>query len=433
MNESVNKSNPHKGEIEFLDYLIVLAKHSRMIIYGSAMVTVLTWFILFLLPNKYTATTRLLPPQQNMSLSGQIIDSLGISSGPAGASGGAAGMAASMLGLKTPADLYVGMLTGDTIYDHIIKRFKLREYYSSSLIPVKKTYIEDIRKKLSKRADITAGKDGLIYIEVTDEDPKLAAEIANAFAAELDDLLQELSRKDANNYLSFLEKERDQVSKSLAKAEETLRGFSEQTSVLQIDAQTRGILEYIANLRASVDAKEVQIKVLRQQATPFNYDVLRLETELKGLKEKLHESEIQVNQNCKGEVCLPTSKLPSLGLEYLRLVREAKFQEVIYQMYSKLVELARMDAIRSVPMIQVVDQAIPAEKRSNKRLLPAMLAGFCAGFFMVFWAFVSEWKQQYEANEGQIQRLALLDEYMRPYKRGFSRLKKLIRFRKTPQ
>ena len=67
------------------------------------------------------------------------------------------------------------------------------EYYSFPWFRGK-TYIEDIRKTLSKRADITAGKDGLIIIEVLDEDPQQAADMANAFPAELDNLLQELGR-----------------------------------------------------------------------------------------------------------------------------------------------------------------------------------------------------------------------------------------------
>jgi tyrosine-protein kinase Etk/Wzc len=430
MDEPVSKTSPRDDEVHLLDYLIVIAKHSRMIIYRSVIVTVLTYVILFILPNKYTSTARLLPPQQNMTLSSQIIDSLGISSVSGGSlGGGMGGMAASMLGLKSPADLYVGILTGDTIFDAIIKRFNLREQYSSSYSSSKP--IEVVRKILSSRAEITAGKDGLISIVVTDEDPRQAAEMANAFTAELNRLLLELAREDATNYLTFLEKERDQASRNLAKAEEALRGFSESTSVLQIDAQTRGVLEYVAKLRASIDAKEVQIKVLRQQATPFNYDVVRLETELQGLKEKLRETESQVSQICPGDLSLSTSKVPALGLEYFRLVRETKFQEVIYQMYGKLVELARMDTVRSMPVIQVVDQAMPAEKRSNKRLLPSLLVGFCTGFLMIFWAFVLEWKQQFESSESSNQRLAQLNEYLQPYKQGFAKLKNLLRFRKT--
>jgi hypothetical protein len=147
-----------------------------------------------------------------------------------------------------------------------------------------------------------------------------------------------------------LEKEREQTSLNLAKAEEAMRSFSERTNVIKIDDQAKGMLEYIANLRATIDAKEVQLKVLRQQATPFNQDVIRLETEIKGVVDKLRDAESKA-ATCIGDVCLPTGKMPSLGLEYLRHYRDFKYQEILYQLYSKLVEITRLDVARNVSTV----------------------------------------------------------------------------------
>jgi hypothetical protein len=178
------------------------------------------------------------------------------------------------------------MLSCDSLLDRIIARFNLMKLY-------KVKYPEDARKTLSKRAKISANsKNAIISVEVTDNDATRAAEISNAFIEELDKLLQRLAHQEARERMAFLEKERVLATLNLTKAEETLRTFSEKNSVLHIDAQTRGVIEYIARLRGEIDAKEVQIQVLRQQATSFNYDVVRLETESKGLKEKLR-AEIQ--------------------------------------------------------------------------------------------------------------------------------------------
>jgi LPS O-antigen subunit length determinant protein (WzzB/FepE family) len=100
MDAPVNHPGADDGEVQLLDYLIILAKHSRMIIFASAAVTVLTYLSLFMLPNKYTATARLLPPQQNLTLSAQLLDGLGgrVAPGAGGAGPGMGGMAASLLG-----------------------------------------------------------------------------------------------------------------------------------------------------------------------------------------------------------------------------------------------------------------------------------------------------------------------------------------------
>lgn len=424
MNGPVTNISPDDAEVSLLDYVIILAKHSRMIIIASAAVTVLTYLYLFCTPNTYKATVRLLPPEQNLTLSAQLLDSLGgrVSPGVRGAGPGMGGMAASFLGLKSAGDMYVAMMTSETVLDHIIARFHLMKLY-------KTRYLADARKALSKNTKIIAGKkDSIIVIEVTATTPKLAAEMANAFIEELDRLLQGLALQEAKGRLAFLEKERLQASQKLSKAEESVRLFSEQNSVLQIDTQTRGAIEYIARLRAEIDAKEVSIQVLRQQATPLNYDVVRIETEVKGLKEKLRAAEVQ-RDNCVSDVCLPTNKAPTLGLEYLRLFREAKFQEGLYQLYTKLVAIAHTDMVRDVAVVQVLAPAMPPERRSNKRLLPSIIAGILSFFMMSFVAFGLEYIQDMNTKKDGVQRLSILKIYLQPWTDMLLRIEKIIGFK----
>ncbi len=416
MTESLNNQSDSPEEINLLDYLIVIAKHSRMVVYASVAVMVLTYLVLLILPDKYTSIARLLPPQQNMTMSAQLLSSLGGGGTPGiPAGGGVPGMAAGLLSLKSPSDLYASLMTGNTIRDRIIERFNLRELYNVK-------YIEAARKALSQRTVITSQKDGLIVIEVSDKDPKRAAKMANAFAEELDKLLRGLAVQEAKSRLDFLEKERSQTNQNLVKAENDLRTFSEHNSVIQIDTQTRGALEYIARLRAEIDAKEVQIQVLRQQATPYNYDVVRLETEAQGLKNKLKTAESQYDPTCTGDVCLTTSKVPTLGLEYLRLYREVKFQEGLSQLYTKLLEMARLDMVKDFFIVQIADRAVPPERRSNSRLLPVVLAGIGTFLLMLFVAFGREYWQNALTQGESSQRLSLLKDYLQQWAHPFRRL-----------
>lgn len=407
-NQSIN------SEIHLLDYLIVLAKHSRMIIYFSVAISVLTYLIYLAFPNKYTATARLLPPPHNLNLSSQLLNTLGGGITPSDSVGAAGAKGSGLFGLKSPSDLYVNMMLGDTVYDRIIKRFKLRELY-------KEKYIETTRRALSKTVNISGQKDGIIIVEVTDKDPRRAAEMANAFGEELDKLLQGLATQEATGRLAFLEKERENANQNLTKAENALRSFSEQNSVIQIDAQTKGVLEYIARIRAEIDAKEVQIQVMGKQATRFNYDMVKLEAEVQGLKNKLKTAENQYDQTSVGDAFLTTNKVPALGLEYLRLYREVKFQDALYQLYSKVVELARLDRVKDFSVVQVVDKALPPEKRSNKRLLPALLAGFVTGFMMIFFVFILEFWQDAKTNEENSRRLSALRDNLQQWAHPFRR------------
>ena len=413
MNNTPPTSGNLNEEIHLLDYFIVLAKYSRLIIYTTLAMTVLTYLVLFILPDKYIATARLLPPQQNLTMSGQLMELIGGGVKPGSIPGsGLAGL----IGLKSPADLYVGIMTGDTVADRIIEQFKLKKIY-------KKKTLVDTRKALSKKVNINLSKkDSLIYVEVTDKSAQRAADMANAFVAGLDQLLQRLAVQDAKGRLAFMEKELTATNAKLTKAEEDLRSFSEKNSVIQIDTQAKGMLQYIAQLRAEIDAKEVQVQVMRQQATPYNYDVVRLETQVKGLKDKLQATEKQWDQTCMGDVCLATSKMPKLGLEYIRFYREVKFQETLYQLYTKMVEIARLDLVKNVAVVQVVDQALPPDKKSNKRMLPALLAGIAILFIMVFFAFIIEFWENFKNQEKNTERLTLLQEYLIAWRTAIPRL-----------
>ena len=416
-----NKALIEEKEITLLDYVVILVKHSRLIVYLTIAIMVVTLvYLSFFVPNKYTAAARIFPPQPNMNLSSQLLESLSISS--AGSSAGASGLgslAASFLGLRSPGDLYVGILTGNTVFDKIIDKFNLKyHYYKSwnSYFSFSKTpYIETVRKKLDSNVKIETGKDSLITIQVTDENPVVAMDIANAFVTTLDQLLQEISFEDARNQLSFLEKERLQVLKNLTLAEEEMRKFAEGSNVVLIDAQAKGIIEYIVQLRALIDAKEVQIKVIKQQATPFNYDVIRLETEIKELRGKLKAAESQTDE-CIGNICISSNKFPGLGLEYLRLYREAKYQEKLYELYGKLVEIARLDVARNVPQILFVDKAIKPEKKSKpKRLFLTLLFGLVSFAILIFIVFLLDF---YETNQSINENLRLkqIASYMDKWK-----------------
>jgi len=386
VDQHVNQTNSEAEESRHLvDYLMVVAKYRRVIIYTSAAVTILTYLYLVCSPNVYQAATRILPPTQNLTLSASLLDSLGggVSLGKS-APGGVAGGLSSLLGFRTGADLFVAIMTGDTILNRIIERFDLKKVYKVNLFVAARAKLRRNVKIINKKIEM------LISIDVIDTDPQRAAAIANAFVEELDKLMQELSMREAATRLAFFEKERALASTNLIKSEDALRTFSEKKNVVHIDIQTMKMLDYIATLRASIDAKEVQIQVFRKQATASNYDLIRLETELKALKERLQAAETQWDENCVGDVCLPSSKTPSLGLEYIRLYREVKVQEGLYQLFTKMVEIARLDMAKDINVIQVVDKAVPPERRSNVRVPQAILAGMATFFMMILVVFSFE-------------------------------------------
>ena len=171
-----------------MDALIILAKHKRKLVgFLPATIAIIAAAISLAMPGIFRAGTKLLPPQQAQSATSAILSQLG---------GLAAGAASGMPGLKNPNDLYVGMLKSRTVADRVIERFELKQSYDLQSN-------EKTRKTLEDRTFITSGKDGLITIEVEDENPARVAKMANAYVEELYKLTKVLAVTEASKRRMF--------------------------------------------------------------------------------------------------------------------------------------------------------------------------------------------------------------------------------------
>ena len=384
-------------EINFLDLLIVLAKHKKLVLGLPLAAAVLAAVITLLMPKIYTATARILPPQQSASMAAAVLNQLG------GALGGWAG---GPLGIKNPTDLYVGMLKSRTVADRLIERFKLKELFD-------KTTLVDTRKALENVTTISTGKDGIIVVELDDKDPKRAAAMANAYVEELGRLNDSLAVTDASRRRLFFEKQLEKTKDDLASAEIELKKTQEKTGLIKLDAQGKAIIDAVAQLKAQVAAKEVQIGAMRTFATERSPELERTQQELAGLREQLHKLE-RDNPAAEGDILVPTGRVPEAGLEYIRKARDVKYYETLFELLAKQYEIARLDEANNASLIQVLDKAVPPDKKSKpKRTLIVVITGLVVGFLAVLWAFIREAQERACRNPEQAQRLELLRRYLR--------------------
>lgn len=339
-----------EGRRDFPESLIVLAKHKRRIAYFTAGVAVLSAVISLLLPKWYTANAKILPPQQNQSVAASMLGQLG-PLGPLLAGGGGG-----LLGIHNPNEMYISMLRSRTVGDKLIDRFDLMKVYQLKL------RVEAL-KHLGTVTEITSGaKDNIISISVEDRDPKLAAEITNAYVDELDKLTKTLAVTDAGKRRIFFEREAKSATDDLATAEQELKLTEEKTGVIEPSSQSRVMLQAYADLRAAVTAKEVEVEAMKSFATPNNPDLVRVENELAALKGQVSAYEAGHGGRPIGDIAL--EKVPARALEYFRKLREVKYREAVMELMLKQYEIARIDEAKDSSMIQVLDKALPPEKRS---------------------------------------------------------------------
>ncbi|OGW52074.1 MAG: hypothetical protein A2Y81_02325 [Nitrospirae bacterium RBG_13_43_8] len=387
------------NEINLLDYLIIMVKRKKLIIAITICAAIITAIICFIIPPTYEAETAILPPQQqSSSIAGQLLSQMGGAGGLTGVVGGA-------LGVQTPSDLYVGMLKSTTVADRIIDRFDLMKLYDTD-------YREDARKELLEDVlDASADKDsGIITITIEDKEPKRAADMANAFVEELKHLTKGLAVTEAAQRRLFFEEQLKDTKITLTKAEEAMKSFQEKTGVMVVDEQAKAVIEGFAALSAQIAAKEVELKVMKTYSTPNNPDLQKEEETLKGLKAELNKLEVK-NRGAHDPI-IPTGRMPELGTEYARKLRDVRFGETLFELLAKQYEAAKLDEARDAAVIQVVDKALPPQKKAKPRTLLLIAVATCAGFFLsVMLAFLIEYKERASRNPETKEKFETLRKY----------------------
>lgn len=348
------ETSESSNDVSLLDLLIVIGRRKKFLAVSTLVVGTLALIVTFLIPKRYTATTTVLPPQQGSSLSAALLSQVG----NLGALGSLAG---GSLGLKNPADMTIALLRSRSVEDALIQRFDLMKLYKAK-VP------SDARKSLENHTSIDSNiKDGLVRIEIEDRDPKRAADIANAYVDEYQRFSQHLAIGEAGQRRLFFERQLVEAKNNLAGAEEALKASQQKSGMIQLDSQAKALIESVAALRAQIAAKEVQIRSLSLSETPSNPDILMAREQLAALQSQLR----QIGGTQSGEdsdLIVPRGKIPEAGMDYIRKLRDVKYNELIFELLAKQFEVAKLDEAREGAIIQVVDPAVPPDRKSFPKI-----------------------------------------------------------------
>jgi len=363
-----------KSSSRGLDVLLILLRDRLRIGIISLASFVVGAGIAFSLKPTFTSTAAILPPQSPQSAASALMGQLGSLAGLGAAGAGNL--------LENPADTYVGILQSRTIGDRIIEQFHLQTLW-------KLKRLQDTRKILETHVQFEYAKDGLIKITVNDPSPKLASDMANAFVEELYRVNSTLVISEASQKRLFFDQQLNEEKAALIATEDNLRATQEKTGLIELSGQAEMAIRTIAETRAELRDREVQLQAMRSYATDENPDVVRLQREIEALRHQLTSLQNNSNQMSLGDTQVPAGKLPSEGLEYIRKLREVRYHTALYDLLSKQFEAARIDEAKSAPIMQVIDRAVPSDGKSGPpRMLITLglgVVGFCIACFLAFW------------------------------------------------
>ena len=353
--------NDHDPGVSLLDLAIPLAQSWKLLMFGPVLVAIAAYGISHWVPPTFTARTTILPPQQQQSAAVSALASLGALSGLAG------------IPTRTPGDQYVALLRSTTVADRLIDEFKLISVYESE-------FRADARKELAQNVRIEVGKkDGLITIEVDDGTAERAAGLANRHVDELRRLTSSLALTEAQQRRVFFEAQLQQNRKKLTDAQIDLQARGFNAGALR--AEPKAAAEGYARLKAEVTGAEVRLQTLRRSLTDTAPEVQQQLTTLGALRAQLSQ--------------LEATDTSATSPGYITKYREFKYQESLFEVFSRQYEMARLDESREGALVQIVDVAQPPERRSKpKRMLISVAAALGSAFALIVFVLVRHaWRQ----------------------------------------
>jgi tyrosine-protein kinase Etk/Wzc len=351
-------------EFDLLDLLLVMAERKSTIILATVIGFFLFMVLVLLMHPTFTAKAVILPPQQGQS-STALVSQLGSLAALTGLG--------SSSGVKDPNDLYLAVLQSNTVEDGLIKRLNLMEAYHAKKL-------SEARIKLAAASKFVSEKGGMISITVKDGEPHRAAQIANAYVDELHNINSRLIIGEASVRRNFFSQQLALAKDRLTDAEIALQQTEESTGAISPMGQTGVMISQVAALQGQIITREVQLDALRTSSTDQNPDVIRLNTEIEGLRHQLSQLESLQKGRKPGDISLSTRALPKDQVDYLRKQRDVQYHTLIFDLIARQFEAARLDEAKASPVIQVLDPAEPPDRKSGPFRALWCLAGCVLGF-----------------------------------------------------
>ena len=373
--------SPPQEDVTLFDYWQVIHVRRKAIVLFCTVMVLVTLGVSLMMPKIFESTATLLPQLESNTGLGMGLGALLSSSG--------AGTAAQSLGISlpgapaTPTDVFSAMLKSRIMADAVIRKFNLLEHYETKTM-------QEARLELEGATRIVVSKEKVIKVTVEDKDRQLASDIANFYVSNLDQLNQTLSVSKARDNRKFIEQRLAETQSELVKVENALKEFQTQNRTVAIEAQSKAMIEATAMIQAQIMSQEVQLQVMGSYLSANNPEVARVQSSINELRKQLQimESGKEGKDRMPGDRLRPAiTSVPTLALEYGRLARNLKIHETLYALLISQYEQAKLTEARDTPTVQVLDPAIPAERKSRpKILLNVLIAGILSLFIGIFWA-----------------------------------------------
>lgn len=337
-----------KNNLELIDYLILLVKWKRLLIILAVLSLSISYAcIYFFIPEGFDAKALIVPSEQDSN--GGLSSLLkGFSSLPIGGNVG-------NLAKNKNIDLYNTIIYSRTNLETIIKKFNLISNYGAQ-------NMEEAVKILKGNIKTSTTEENAFEITARGGSRQQAADITNFIVDQLNQRIIDLNVSKSRDNRMFLETRYNDIKKNLKIAEDSLKKFQMSSGMFQPEGQTKVIFEAYSKVESQLAEKQIELSVYEKILGKDVPQVKQLQLLVDEYKQKVEK--MKNNTDGNQDMFLSLNSLPEKGMTYLRLYRDTKIYNTMLEFIIPLYEQSRFEEQKDLPILKVIDRAIPPEKRS---------------------------------------------------------------------
>lgn len=372
---------PDFEKLEWHEMLQNLYRRRIPILAVSFIVAVITAAVTLFIPNQYEATANLLPNQQRSVGFSLFAEGTGLQS-----------LASSVLGVQSEeANRFYVLLNSYSIKKRVIDQFDLLEVYK---VADSKHPIIDTMGILEKRTNFEAHQEGNFTIHVRDHDPERAKAMADFYVDVLNELNTEIATREAASYRAFIEDRYNKSEQDLRRLRDDFSEFQRKYGVFQLEEQVIQYFNLLGQLTIQQFESEIKLDYLRQTVQPESQAFRQAQIEYDLVTQRLNAV---YSDTSSDNFILNFGELSDVGLTYFELMMRIEIETEIQKFVIPLLEQARMEEVKSLPIVSVVDQPVVPEKKSfPPRSVIVILAAFTAFVLTATWFTI---KMSYSKNQ----------------------------------
>jgi capsule polysaccharide export protein KpsE/RkpR len=359
-------------EVSLLDFIVIFVKNKKFLIGTTFLSMIIFYLVIFFFVDEQFESTATIVPSQESSISGIAGMLGGLGDLPFGIGGTS----------NTEVGLYNTILQSRTTIKTVIEKFNLWEVYEyDKTIPQQ---IKNMYDAVSESIFREETDDGAYILTVRTSDAQLSADIVNFLVSYLNKKIINLKVDKSRNNRIFLEERLADIRHRLELSEDSLKYYQQETGIIEPQEQTKALLTVYTELEQNLMTKQMQKEVLEHIYDKNSPQLKKISLEVDLFENRFNELK---RDGKKNSIFIPYNSIPEKAIDYYRYFREVEINQSILKFILPLYEQAKIEEQKKLPILQVIDDAIPAEIKSYpRRALSTILFGIIV--FLILFTFI---------------------------------------------